>query len=126
MAYRENTMGVRRLTGGGDDTGWIAPTLLNGWTQYGASWDCLFRRKNGVTYVRGLVQRPAGALNAVLFYLPTGFRPAYNYIFNPAVAQSSTINQAIIYAQVDGAILITAGADNIWTSVNGMTFIAEQ
>lgn len=129
MTYREKTAGVTRLTGGNDDTGWIAPTLINGWAQYASGWDCLFKRKNGMTIVRGLVAKPSGvSLNLNMFILPVGFRPAYSNIFytaQSAVTSPGAVNAAVMYVMTDGSIHAETGGNAIWTSLSGITFPAE-
>lgn len=130
MVYRGKTPdGVTRITGGGDDTGWIAPVLLNGWAQYASGWDCLYRRKNGFTVIRGLLQKPGGTgLNLNMFQLPTGFRPPYANIFYTAQAASTSptaINAIVLYVTTDGMVHAETGANAIWSSLSGVTFIAE-
>jgi hypothetical protein len=59
---------------------WTAPPLVNSWVSFGAPYNAPQYRKigtalagNELVYLRGLVK--SGALSAVIFNLPAGFRP---------------------------------------------------
>lgn len=55
-----------------DNTGWVAPTLLNGWANFGSGFrPTAYRRINGEVEIRGTVKSGTG----VIFNLPAGFRP---------------------------------------------------
>jgi len=72
------------------DTGWIAPALTAGWSNYGAGWASVgYRRFRGVTYLRGLIKRTSGSATT-LFTLAAGHRPAQNGLF-PGVASLYTV-----------------------------------
>lgn len=62
---------------GAEDTGWIAPTLMNGWKNLAGGFALAgYRRLNGVVHLRGVIHDGSvGGGNAVLA-LPSGFRPA--------------------------------------------------
>lgn len=55
------------------DTGWITPTLLNGWTE-AAYGPVRYRRLNGIVYLRGILL--SGTVTTPAFALPVGFRSA--------------------------------------------------
>lgn len=103
------------------DTGWIDATLVNGWTDFGGAWaPAAFRRKNGITYIRGLIIPGANAAGA--FNLAAGFRPGADIIM-----QGNTNSTSQIAGRFD--ILATGpvvpqGAVG-WIAVN-CSFIAEQ
>lgn len=61
-----------------EDTGWIAATLLNGWTNYGGGYaPAQYRRINGVVYLQGLLAPGTfTAQTPVVSALPAGYRPA--------------------------------------------------
>ncbi len=60
---------------------WKAPTLLNGWSNYGSSLSIAGYWKDpfGIVHLRGVLA--GGTLNQKLFTLPEGYRPAYLMIF---------------------------------------------
>lgn len=59
------------------DTGWVTPTLLNGWVAYGGSYRTVqYRRLNNVVYVRGMMKGGTVTPGTVIFNLPAGFRPS--------------------------------------------------
>lgn len=62
-----------------DDTGWLTPTLLNGWENYGAPFPpAQYRRIDNRVYLRGLIRY--GITGQSAFILPEGFRPMYQHI----------------------------------------------
>jgi hypothetical protein len=72
------------------DTGWTAPALTAGWSNYSGSFASVgYRRFRGVTYLRGLIKRTTGTATT-LFTLPAGFRPAQNGLF-PGIAALSAV-----------------------------------
>lgn len=62
------------------DTGWIYPTLINGWENYGSSFTPARYRMtpNRVVFIDGLVRY--GTINTSVFILPTTHRPARRLI----------------------------------------------
>lgn len=59
---------------------WKTPTLLNGWVDYGSTWQgARYRRLGGVVYIQGLVK--SGTASTV-FNLPAGYRPAAALMFS--------------------------------------------
>jgi hypothetical protein len=103
---------------------WIAPTLLNSFTNYDASIyqpAGYFKDLSGRVYLRGLLKRSAAALNTPIFTLPVGYRPAKLTLF------------ALMAANLDGRLdvdasgnvfVATATAANWFTffSLDGMSF----
>lgn len=62
------------------DSGWRAPTLLNGWEQYNLStFKCEYRRVGNTVEIKGLLK--FGSLGVNAFVLPVGFRPNGQRIF---------------------------------------------
>jgi hypothetical protein len=60
---------------GAEDTGWIAPSLVNSWTSVGSPWSAAgYRRTNGWVYCRGHVT--GGTSTSTAFTLPAGYQPA--------------------------------------------------
>ena len=110
---------------------WTSPaSLLNGWTRYvgdpGASYSPFgyYKDASSRVYLRGVIQGGPG--NAEIFVLPPGYRPQYTLIL-PCVTQPSTpLAQAEIFP--DGRIRIwrSNGNDALLSSLDGLSFRAEQ
>ena len=62
------------------DTGWLYPTFVNGWVNYGSPFTVArYRRSAGrVVHLDGLIK--SGTINTAAFTLPSGFRPSYRLI----------------------------------------------
>lgn len=101
------------------DADWIAATYQNGWTTYGGEYAPAGYRKDaeGWVHLRGLVK--SGTMGAAIFTLPTGYLPAYRYLY---VAIS---NGAIgrVDVPTNGQVLAVGGS-NAWISLDGMSFHA--
>lgn len=89
---------------------WQLPTLLNGWTNFGAGEEVArYRFEQGGTIVRssGLVEGGVATVNTPIFILAAGYRPLQN------LQQAVTSNNA--YGQVkvrsDGNFLFRAGSN---------------
>lgn len=96
------------------DTGWIAPTLLNGWVNYGGQWEtAAYRRRDGMVYLRGLI---TGGTASTFFNLPVGFRPGGN-THSPTMGHNSTFGIVNLY---------TDGRVNYNTSVGGLGYFSLQ
>lgn len=70
------------------DQSWIAPTLLNSWSNAAGYAPAGYRIRDGVLYLRGAVT--GGTVNPI-FVLPTGYRPTTLTLFavpaDPGVAR---------------------------------------
>lgn len=74
------TYGVRvdsaRVADSCTDSGWIAATLVNGFT-HNANFPLCYRKVGNIVYVKGIVDRTTPpATNVVITTLPAGFRPS--------------------------------------------------
>ena len=94
-----------------------------GWANYGGVFTPAgyFKDSLGIVHLRGLVQRKSGDSN-VIFTLPTGYRPEYEYIY--AVASGHTLVPCRIDLTVKGEILVTAGTPGEYVSLDGISFRA--
>ena len=97
------------------DTGWIAPTLLNSWSNFGSGFQAARYRRvgTGQVEIQGLVTGGTGPASTV-FTLPAGFRP-------PAALLFATIaNNAIarLDVEADGDVRWQAGGTNAFLSLN--------
>lgn len=107
----------------GGDTGWIAPTLLNGWVNYGVGWDTVaYRRKNGIVYLKGLMK--SGTINTFAFQLPAGFRPSAMLLFAPGSNNAGTVNLTRLDIDASGNVNPQAGT-NVAYSLSGVSFVAD-
>ena len=99
------------------------PAFLNSWTNYGAaptySQVAFYKDPVGVVHLKGLLK--SGTLTASAFNLPAGYRPAENY--NVGVAANAAFGYVLISA--NGAITPWTGS-NVWFSLDGISFRAEQ
>jgi hypothetical protein len=58
------------------DTDWIAFPFVNGFTNYGSTWETMmYRRLGGVVHVEGFGEGGARTSGTVIGTLPVGFRP---------------------------------------------------
>jgi len=94
----------------------IAPTLLNGWTNNGntAQWAQSVagyrKHSDGTVELTGLVN--GGALGTNIFNLPAGYRPA-NQKAIPVVSSANGDTLAVIKIQPNGNVLFSAGAPSL-------------
>jgi hypothetical protein len=99
----------------------IAPTLLNSWTNFGSGYNPAGYYKDpfGIVHLRGVIQ--TGASPFIIFRLPAGYLPANQEMF------SVTANNA--YGRVDvlttGDVQFQAG-NNTFVSLDGITFRASK
>jgi len=110
-------------TGYVDDTGWLAPTLLNGWTLYSDgnyAIASMYRKRLGVVYLRGLLNS-VSASNGVAFNLPAGFRPGGIVRLFSAFADNGANRYDV---QLGGDVAGPIGRG--WVSFAGIQFIADQ
>lgn len=103
---------------------WIAPTLLNSFTNYNASTyqpAGYFKDLSGRVFLRGLINRSSGALNTPIFTLPAGYRPAKLTIFS-TIANNYNARVDVTAA---GSVVVAAADDAGWfgfVSLDGINF----
>lgn len=108
------------------DTGWQSVTYLNSWSDYSTTWAGARYRRDAMGYVHlsGMVK--GTTINTVCFQLPAGFRPGPSptsgLLFGTHANGSVS---ARIDVQPDGDVLIVSGSTG-WTTLDGITFKAEQ
>lgn len=100
----------------------IAPTLLNSWANNGApSGNCYYYRdSSNVVHVQGLIKN--GTLASPAFTLPAGFRPAGDQYFS-CIANGAV---AVAYVQASTGNVIPQSGSNVYFSLCGISFKAEQ
>lgn len=98
---------------------WTAPTFLNSWINNGSGYNNagFYKDEFGIVHLRGLVK--SGTMQASIFTLPTGYRPAAREFFG-------TVSNALfgsVYIDPDGSVVPWSGS-NAWFSLDGITFKA--
>lgn len=103
------------------DGGYVAPTLLNGWMDFGAGYNPAGYMLDGLGFVhlRGLVK--LGTMHSPVFQLPPGFRPAYDE-YMATIAGNAFASVTTTSA---GNVIPWDGV-NTWLSLDGITFKAAQ
>ena len=98
------------------DSGWLTPTLLNSWANFGSGFQTARYRRIGTQQVeiQGLVTGGTGPASTV-FTLPAGFRPPLGLIF-ATVASANVV--ARIDVEADGDVRWVAGGTNVFLSLN--------
>ena len=98
-----------------------APTLTNGWTNFGGTFAgagyC--KRGDGRVSLRGLVK--GGTVGASVLVLPVGFRPAADERFASTGGGGSI---ALVFVRASGSVEVGAGANNASVSLSGISFEA--
>lgn len=108
------------------DSGWIYPTLENGWNNSSAHASPVRYRKIGnVVYIAGSIT--GGTFRSTIFTLPVGFRPGGNY---QVTLIRATAGYARLHINYDGknngrVILENVDGTNEEVSLFNISFIAE-
>ena len=105
-----------------DNPAWITPTLLNNWINYGGTEDGAGYRKDsdGYVHLRGVVK--LGVAGAMVFKLPSGFRPK-SFLRFP-ISGAAKFGEMTI--SPEGGIYFDAGIDGTYVSMLIPPFAAEQ
>jgi len=102
------------------DTAWTAVTFTNSWVNSGGGLQEVQYRKDSAGWVNVRGHCKDGTVNAAMFALPTGYRPA-------AILQFGIDNNLAlgrIQAGTDGTFLLATGGSNVRVSLNGIRFFA--
>lgn len=102
---------------------WIAPTLLNSWIAFGGGYSTpgYFKDATGRVHLRGQLQQGSAA-NAIMFTLPAGYRPA-KIAFYPGDANGA---YGRVTVDASGNVSYASGGSTIISSLDGISFMAEQ
>jgi F5/8 type C domain len=104
------------------DTAWTAPTLLNGWVNFGSPFNNVGFRKDALGFVHLRGEMKSGTIGAVpAFTLPVGYRLTAQEQF----ASLSAGGMANITILANGNVQVPSG-NNGDVSLSGITFLAEQ
>jgi hypothetical protein len=104
---------------------WIAPTLENGWANVAPNtqnWHVpagYWKDDAGVVHLRGFLVGPN--VNAAMFTLPVGYRPAGQVLWFGGSAAAATCR---IDVATDGKIYPGSGSSTGWTALDGINFYA--
>lgn len=101
---------------------WIQPTLLNSWVNYDtASFPpaSYFKDSFGVVHFKGLLK--SGTIGQNFFVLPAGYRPL-KQLHIATVSNGAFTNIAV--TPVGG--FTSQNGSNVWYSIDGISFLAEQ
>lgn len=109
-------------------TGWSNITLQNGWARYGTDTDVpVFttaqykKGQDNIVSLKGLIRSGTTTAGTTIFNLPAGFRPAQRILYTTVSADA--------HARIDflpnGNVEFYTGS-NIWFSLDGISFVAEQ
>lgn len=102
---------------------WTSLTLQNGWTQYaGYTPPSYTKGTDGIVKVKGLINNGATASGTIVATLPPGYRPA------EVSLQSSDCGNAYCRfdVQANGNIVTRDFVNATWSSMDTITFMAEQ
>lgn len=100
---------------------WVAPTMSNGWINYGTSsfTACGYMKDTmGFVHLRGLIS--SGTSNTAIFTLPVGYR-TLKQLHIAVPANNAFGNIAIL---TNGNVHLQAGS-NVWMSLDGISFLAD-
>lgn len=103
---------------------WIAPTLLNGWTNYGINNNELAGYSidnSGVVRLRGLLVPGTIADGTVLFNLPVGYRPKKQMSFAVTAHSSPNYVVGIVTVVADGRVAVNISGTS-WLGINSVSF----
>lgn len=107
-----------------DSVPWILATLQNSWTSFGVGNPAASYRKlpDGTIEFKGLIKKATtpGA-SETLFTLPVGYRISESRVFG--VISNGALGRVDMSS--NGGVALTTGS-NIWLSLEGIRFVAEQ
>ena len=100
----------------------FAPTLLNSWVNFGDGFAPVgyWKGSDNMVHITGLIKNGVTSEGAVIFTLPSGFRPEFKGIFT--ITQDNAVGR--IDVNDNGNVLVVkAGA--VFTSLAGISFLAK-
>lgn len=106
---------------------WFAPTLLNGWANYGAPYEPagFYIDPSGRVHIRGLVKNGTTGWTTPILTLPNGYWPPYDVII-PGVS-ADVFCELHVHSQnsvlgTPGGVAVIPSASNAWVSLAGISF----
>jgi hypothetical protein len=107
-----------------ENEGFVAVTLLNGFTNYGAGYStaAYYKDKEGRVHLRGLIYRASNHSGVVIFTLPAGYCPSTSgTLLLPTLAESGP-SRIDIYA--NGTVQVSTNSTG-WITLDGISFRAD-
>jgi hypothetical protein len=102
---------------------WINLGLQNGWVAYPSfSTPQYIKGSDNVVMLKGLIRSGTVADGTVITCLPAGYRPKDRTLIGGGVSNTNPVRYDV---RSDGCVEIYYGS-NVWTSLDAITFLAEQ
>lgn len=123
LSMQDNATGASKRVGG--NVGYvppiIAPTLINGWVNFGGAYQAAgyWKDSDGVVHLTGVVK--SGSAGTTIFVLPAGYRPAASELFTYVAGGALGYGEV----QATGNVVFSAGATSD-VSISGVSFLAQQ
>jgi hypothetical protein len=99
---------------------WIAPTLLNGWVNFGGNTQNIsyFKDEFGFVHIRGSIKSGTTTNFTKIFDLPVGYRPLKEVAI-PIALDGPAYGSVVI--DTNGGVLLY-GSNAVFTSLTGISF----
>jgi hypothetical protein len=113
-----------KLSGNIQNEAFIAPTLVNGWINYGAPHTnaAYYKDKEGRVHLRGLIKNGTATGGTILFTLPAGYRPSTSGQSVFAVISNNALGRVDVKANGDVVVIV---GTNPFLSLDGISFRAD-
>ena len=106
---------------------WITPTFMNTYGSYGSTWLVgYYKDTEGIVHLRGLLTPTAAQNMTAAFNLPAGYRPGTNRRFSVYGCNSTDVIGNAATGNIGDVIPQCPIAANAITSLDGISFHAEQ
>jgi hypothetical protein len=98
----------------------IAPTLLNGWVNYGSGYITAgyFKDSQGIVHLQGLIKSGTATAATAVFTLPVGYRPTLIEIF-PTISNSVF---CALQVRDNGNVEFAIAGNTAYVSLSGISF----
>lgn len=113
-----------RASGSTCTTQWCTLTLQSGWVHYGAPFSTVEYTKtaDGMVYVKGFIKSGTVSYDTIFAQLPAGYRPSGRLLFEVQISDSAV---GRVDVEANGNLKIGI-ASNVWLTLDGISFMAEQ
>lgn len=105
------------------DTTWNAPSLQNGWVNFGSNTAeaGYMKDAHGFVHLKGMLKDGITTINTEIFTLPIGYRPQKSEYFSVYSNNGSVVGTLAVY--FTGLVAIISGGNSSF-GLNGVTFKA--